>query len=194
LRQIRQGSVGRAKALVVAVALIALGGCAAPGHRPVGDRALGDPAPSLTAPPASPSQPIRTAPPAASDWVDYAADVTGLRPGPTDRSAIIEVSLTAGRDDCARGGPRVTYQEETATAVIANVVYSSAGNATVGACPYRRPAEVTLTSTAPLAGRSVSLNSMSTWILDGTRYRRCDTHLVPRQATFALSTMRRRRG
>jgi hypothetical protein len=108
-------------------------------------------------------------------WSDYSAQVTGVRRGPTDRTALIDVTVPAGGPDCARD-PRIGYYTEENNRVYANVVVSSAGAAVVGGCPERAPAVVTLTAPDPLGNRLLVLNQEA-WKPDGGGYRRCDAAL-----------------
>jgi hypothetical protein len=114
-------------------------------------------------------QPAAEPPPA---WTDYSAEVTGVRRGPTDRVALIDITVPAGRPDCARD-PRITYYTEENNRIYANVVVSSAGAAVVGGCPERAPAVVTLTAPNPLGDRLLVLNQEA-WKPDGAGYRKCD--------------------
>jgi hypothetical protein len=110
-------------------------------------------------------------------WTEYSAEVTGVRRGSNDRTALIDIAVPAGRPDCARD-PRITNYTEENGRVYANVVVSSAGAAIVGACPRpdRTPAVVTLTAPGPLGDRALVLNQEA-WTPDGDGYRRCDRTL-----------------
>lgn len=127
-----------------------------------------------TALPGTPSRPGTAAQP--RDWTTFAAEVTGVRPGPDPRTALVDVSLPAGHPDCARN-PHVTYLEEESGRVYANIVFESARAQQVGGCPQQAPAAVALTAAGPLAGRDIVLNSMSTWTAGQPGYRRCDSQL-----------------
>jgi hypothetical protein len=115
---------------------------------------------------------MQPTPTAAPTWTEYQAQVTGVRRGPTNRTALVDVEVPAGREDCARD-PRTTNVTEENANVYANVVVGSAGASVHGACPGRAPAVVTLTAPGLLGDRILVLNQEA-WKPDGDVYRKCD--------------------
>ncbi|OKJ93084.1 hypothetical protein [Amycolatopsis sp. CB00013] len=99
-------------------------------------------APKLQAPPPS----VETVPPEATLTVV----TTGVRPGPDDRSLLLQVRLP----DCGRE-PRIEGLTEENDIIYANVVI------TPGAADCRAtvPSEIKLTTAAPIANRTLVLNS-----------------------------------
>ncbi|GAA1945911.1 hypothetical protein GCM10009754_12200 [Amycolatopsis minnesotensis] len=118
----------------------------------------------------------RAAEPAAATWTTSAAQVTGARPGPAPNTAVLEVVLPAGGEDCAKDLRVEMLTEENGT-VHANVVFSSRSSSAVGACPAKVRAETTLSTPGPLGDRPLMLNSMDVWHRLGATYGRCDEHL-----------------
>lgn len=114
--------------------------------------------------------------PATVAWTTNAAQVTGARPGPAPNTAVIEVELPSGGEDCAKD-LRIEMLTEENDTVYANVVFSSRGSAVFGACPAKVKAETTLTTPGPLGQRPLSLNSSEVWHRLGASYGRCDEHL-----------------
>jgi hypothetical protein len=109
-------------------------------------------------------------------WVTYAAEVIGVRPGGDDRTAIVQLSLPAGRPDCARD-PHIKLFSETNDAVTATVLFSSASSSVIGACPSRTTVELSLSTPGPLAGRRLSLGGTYPWVLRGNGYVHCQEFL-----------------
>jgi hypothetical protein len=117
----------------------------------------------------------------APAWTTFAAEVTGVRKV-DDRTVMVQVSLPAGRADCARDPHVEMLQDQLPDRpdnIYANVVFSSAGASEVGACPEHQPAEVELRVTQPLGERALVLNTDTThvWAPAGDTYRLCDPTL-----------------
>lgn len=121
-----------------------------------------------------PAEPAKV--PATVTWTTGAAQVTGVRPGPAPNTAVIEVDLPAGGEDCAKDLHLEMLTEENNT-VYANVVFSSRGSNVVGACPANERAETTLTTPGPLGDRPLVFNSEAMWHRLGAAYGRCDARL-----------------
>lgn len=130
-------------------AAVLLAGCARPG--PLGAGASGAPSPA--------------------DWTTFAAEVTGVRPGPAPQALVIDVSLPAGAEGCARNPRTDMYTEENNT-IYANVVVDSARAGVHGGCPGAAAAVVMLTAPGPIGDRVVVLNQQA-WARTGDAYRRC---------------------
>ena len=109
-------------------------------------------------------------------WVTYGAEVIGVRPGGDDRTAIVQVSLPAGRPDCARD-PHMELFNETNDTVNATAVFSSASSSVIGACPSRTTVELSLSTPDPLAGRRLSLGGTYAWVVRGNGYVHCQEFL-----------------
>jgi hypothetical protein len=122
--------------------------------------------------------PEPAAPAAPATWATLAAEVVGVRRA-DDHAVVIVASLPAGRADCAKDLRIEMLQErepDQPDVVYANVVFSSAASATVGACPDRHAAEVVMRVADPLGERTLMLNSvMRMWApTRGPGYRQCD--------------------
>jgi hypothetical protein len=103
----------------------------------------------------------------------FQAPVTGVRAGPDPNSVLIQVTYPTDTGTCY-GPPQVTALEEEDAVVFANVVMSPTGAASSGSCPAQGSA--TLTATAPIGTRAVSLNQ-ELWRRTGDGYARCDPDL-----------------
>jgi hypothetical protein len=141
--------------VVLAVAGLVLAGCA---RAPVGG-----PTPAGTA---TAAEPVDTG-------VEYEAPVTGVLPGPDPRRLVIQVTYPTDTGTCY-GPPRPYLLEETDTVIFANVVMAPVGSPTPGSCPATGTG--TLTTTAPVGTRSLTINQQP-WRLAGGGYWRCDTEL-----------------
>lgn len=110
----------------------------------------------------------------------FAATVVDVQPGRSDREAVIRVRLPGNRRDCGHD-PRISRSEQDRGLFYLNVVYSAATDLARGSCPFAasagRTGQVRFTATVPLTGRTLVLNSMSTWHQEGTGYRQCDQKL-----------------
>jgi hypothetical protein len=111
------------------------------------------------------------APGASSEPAPYAAEVTGVRPGPAPTVLLIDVSLPAGGDGCARDLKAEVFDEEEGR-VYVHVTFQSPGEEVAGGCPSQAPAVATLTTPEPLGTRVVIVNEHA-WAPTGGAYRRC---------------------
>jgi hypothetical protein len=114
-------------------------------------------------------------------WTISAAEVTGVR-AVDDRTVMVQVSLPAGRDDCAREPHIEALQDQLADrpdTIYANVVFSSASVSLVGACPDHQAAEVKMVVAQPLGARVLVFNTDTehVWAPAGGVYRQCDPTL-----------------
>ncbi|MGW3965563.1 hypothetical protein ACWED2_37485 [Amycolatopsis sp. NPDC005003] len=91
-----------------------------------------------------------------AQWRSFRADVTGIRPGPDDRSLFVQVALPGKDPGCVRE-PRIEQVVEAKTDIRADVVYSTRPAA--GGCQDKVPAELRLTTADPVADRTVILNA-----------------------------------
>ncbi|GIE76446.1 hypothetical protein Aph02nite_23960 [Actinoplanes philippinensis] len=139
----RQIAVGLC--LVVA----ALGGCAEPGARPEAEMS------------------------AAPEWHTFAADVSGLTPGPGATEVTAHVQLPAGKDVCARNVRLTNVTEENGT-IFADIVGDSA--AQHGDCPEYETVDVKLTSKTAIGDRNINF-SQKVWTLRDGVYVQCDNEL-----------------
>ncbi|WP_051767694.1 hypothetical protein [Amycolatopsis vancoresmycina] len=114
-----------------------------------------------------------------AEWRSFRADVTGIRPGPDERSLFVQVALPGKDPGCVRE-PRIEQLVEAKTDIRADVVYSTRPAA--GGCQDKVPAELRLTTSAPVADRTVILNSDTgnAWHKLGAGWGHCD-----RQGTCA---------
>jgi len=114
-----------------------------------------------------------------AQWRSFRADVTGIRPGSDDRSLFVQVALPGKDPGCVRE-PRIEQIVESKTDIRADVVYSTRPAA--GGCQDKVPAELRLTTTAPIADRTVILNADggNAWHKLGAGWGHCD-----RQGTCA---------
>ncbi|MEV6829876.1 hypothetical protein [Amycolatopsis sp. NPDC051102] len=114
-----------------------------------------------------------------AEWRSFRADVTGIRPGPDEHSLFVQVALPGKDPGCVRE-PRIEQLVEAKTDIRADVVYSTRPAA--GGCQDKVPAELRLTTTAPVADRTVILNSDTgnAWHKLGAGWGHCD-----RQGTCA---------
>lgn len=100
---------------------------------------------------------------------------SGLRPGPDDRTLLVQVKLPAGRPDCAVD-PRPQNLYETDTSISFDVVYDAVmtdDGVAVPGCGESQDATVTVTLSRPIGTRSVALASTETWTLVGREFQRC---------------------
>ena len=130
-------------------------------------RAGGDPAP---VPPSATT--LAPSPAAGTRWMNFAADVTGVRAGRRPDAVIVELAVPAGGPDCARA-PQVSRLTEENNTVYANVTVDTFENEQANRCPGRAPATVELVAARPLGDRPLLLNSLQTWARDGKVYRIC---------------------
>ncbi|MET8852972.1 hypothetical protein [Amycolatopsis sp. NPDC004625] len=114
-----------------------------------------------------------------AEWRSFRADVTGIRPGPDEHSLFVQVALPGKDPGCVRE-PRIEQLVEAKTDIRADVVYSTRPAA--GGCQDKVPAELRLTTTGPVADRTVILNSDTgnAWHKLGAGWGHCD-----RQGTCA---------
>jgi hypothetical protein len=113
------------------------------------------------------------------EWRSFRADVTGIRPGPDEFSLFVQVALPGKDPGCVRE-PRIEQLVEAKTDIRADVVYSTRPAA--GGCQDKVPAELRLTTSGPIADRTVVLNADtgSAWHKLGAGWGHCD-----RQGTCA---------
>jgi hypothetical protein len=109
-----------------------------------------------------------------AQWRSFRADVTGIRPGSDDRSLFVQVALP-GKDPGCVHEPRIEQVVEAKTDIRADVVYSTRPAA--GGCEDRVPAEQRLTTTEPIADRTVILNADigNAWRKLGAGWGHCDS-------------------
>jgi hypothetical protein len=108
-----------------------------------------------------------------AQWRSFHAEVTGVRPGPDAFSLFVQVSLPGKDPGCVRE-PRLEQVIEAKTDIRADVVYST--RPAEGGCEDKVPAELRLTTTEPIADRTVILNadSGSAWHKLGAGWGHCD--------------------
>ncbi|MET9001147.1 hypothetical protein [Amycolatopsis sp. Hca4] len=108
-----------------------------------------------------------------AQWRSFRADVTGIRPGADDHSLFVQVALPGKDPGCVRE-PRIEQVVEAKTDVRADVVYSTRPAA--GGCQDKVPAELRLTTTDPIADRTVILNADTgnAWHKLGAGWGHCD--------------------
>jgi hypothetical protein len=90
-----------------------------------------------------------------AEWRSFRAEVTGIRPG-GETGLFVQVALPGKDPGCVRE-PRIEQVVESKTDIRADVVYSTRPAA--GGCQDKVPAELRLTTTAPIADRTVILNA-----------------------------------
>ncbi|WP_370970505.1 hypothetical protein [Amycolatopsis sp. cg9] len=114
-----------------------------------------------------------------AEWRSFRADVTGIRPGPDETTLFVQVALPGKDPGCVRE-PRIEQLVEAKTDIRADVVYSTRPAA--GGCQDKVPAELRLTTSAPVADRTVILNADTgnAWHKLGAGWGHCD-----RQGTCA---------
>lgn len=117
----------------------------------------GDPA-GQPLPPA-PGQP-------GSPWRTLPADVVELRTGPGDYGLTVRIQVPGPDPSCVRE-PHIDHVTETAGTITADVLYS-----TMGTCPDKVPVELRLSTTSPVANRTVTLNSTQPWHRNGDAWTR----------------------
>lgn len=107
-----------------------------------------------------------------AEWRSFRAEVTGVRPGPNEFSLVVQVALP-GKDPGCVQEPRIEQVVEAKTDIRADVVYSTRSAA--GGCQDKVPAELRLTASDPIAGRTVILNadSGSAWHKLGAGWGHC---------------------
>lgn len=110
-------------------------------------------------------------PAAPPEWQSYAADVTGVRPGPAPNVALIDLTLPAGADGCSRNPAAAVFDQENGHLYV-NASFESARAQIVGGCPDNTPATVPLTVPDPLGTRVLVVNEQA-WAPTGGAYRRC---------------------
>ncbi|MEU0537163.1 hypothetical protein [Amycolatopsis tolypomycina] len=140
--------------LILGVVLVAVGAAAACG---VSGATAAAPAPTTV----------------GTQWRSFRADVTGIRPGPDDRSLFVQISLP-GKDPGCVGEARIEQVLEAKTDIRADVVYTTRSAA--GGCQEKVAAELRLTTTDPVADRTVILNADigSAWHKLGAGWGHCD--------------------
>ncbi len=114
-----------------------------------------------------------------AEWRSFRADVTGIRAGPDPNSLFVQVALPGKDPGCVRE-PRIEQLVEAKTDIRADVVYSTRPAA--GGCQDKVPAELRLSTSAPVADRTVILNAdaANAWHKLGAGWGHCD-----RQGTCA---------
>ncbi|MFJ1762033.1 hypothetical protein ACIOD2_17040 [Amycolatopsis sp. NPDC088138] len=91
-----------------------------------------------------------------AEWRTFRAEVTGIRPGPDLFSLFVQVALP-GKDPGCVQDPRIEQVVEAKTDIRADVFYSTRPAA--GGCEAKVPAELRLTTSGPIADRTVILNA-----------------------------------
>ena len=99
--------------------------------------------------------PIETPPSGPDQWIEYQAEVTGVRNGPDPRTLLIDVLIPSG-DGCARD-PEVTYLTEENNQIHANVVVGTLESPGKD-CSAKKAGVATLTAASPVGDRLVVLN------------------------------------
>ncbi|WP_344617173.1 hypothetical protein [Dactylosporangium salmoneum] len=140
---------------IIAAALLLAAGCAKPGTGPGGPGGSAEP----------------TVDPGRPEWGTFAVTVTGVRPGPDARTALVDVEVATGREGCSRE-PKIDRYTEEDGRVYASVVQE----VVVKGCPSKAPGVATLTAPAPLGERMLVLNEEA-WTPAGAQYRKCDKEL-----------------
>ena len=108
------------------------------------------------------AQPLPPAPgEPGSPWQTLPADVTELRTGPGEYLLTVRIQVPGPDPSCVRE-PHIGPVTETAAAITADVLYS-----TKGTCPEKVPVELQLSTTSPVANRTVTLNSTQPWHRSG---------------------------
>ncbi|MDQ7805320.1 hypothetical protein Q5425_16355 [Amycolatopsis sp. A133] len=108
-----------------------------------------------------------------AEWRSFRADVTGIRPGSDNHSLFVQVALPGKDPGCVRE-PRIEQVVEAKTDIRADVVYSTRPAA--GGCQDKVPAELRLTTSGPIADRTVILNADTgnAWHKLGAGWGHCD--------------------
>lgn len=108
------------------------------------------------------AQPLPPAPgEPGSPWKTLPADVIELRTGPGEYLLTVRIEVPGPDPSCVRE-PHVDHVTETAGTITADVLYS-----TKGTCPEKVPVELRLSTTSPVANRTVTLNSAQPWHRSG---------------------------
>lgn len=108
-------------------------------------------------PPTSQAPPSPAPPPSAEAMLPEATTgvtTTAVRTGPDDRTLLLQVRLPAGPPHCARE-PRIEGLTEENGIIYANVVIGPVA----ADCRETMPSEIKLTTAAPIADRTLMLNS-----------------------------------
>ncbi|MEV6910388.1 hypothetical protein [Amycolatopsis sp. NPDC051071] len=105
-----------------------------------------------------------------SPWTIMGVEPVGVHEGPDDHTLLIQVQIPAGTPDCARD-PRFEKVTEENGIIYADAVVTVLA-AAVDRCQQKASLELPLTTTSPIANRTVVLNSLTTaaWnkLPDGT--------------------------
>jgi hypothetical protein len=109
-----------------------------------------------------------------AQWRSFRAEVTGIRPGPDAFSLFVRVSLPGTDPGCVRE-PRIEQVIEAKTDIRADVVYST--RPTPAGCEGKVATELRLTTTGPIADRTVILNADigNAWHKLGAGWGHCDS-------------------